>query len=140
MFGPRHDQRIEALAEVPLFRGCPHGELERVASLADETSFPAGATLMRQGRLGHEAFVLLEGEATVAIDGTPVATLQPGDIVGEMALLEREPRVATVTATDDVRALVLTPNGFNAVLDASPTVTRRVMATLAHRLREIQAA
>jgi CRP-like cAMP-binding protein len=82
----------------------------------------------------------LSGHATVEIGGEEVATLEAGDIVGEMALLEREPRVATVTATDDVRALVLTPNGFNAVLDASPTVARRVMATLAQRLRDVQAA
>lgn len=140
MFGHRTDGRIEALASVPLFENCRHHELEKVAQLADEADFPAGATLMREGRPGHEAFVLLDGEATVTIAGKPVATLHAGDVVGEMAILEHEPRTATVVASDDLRALVLTPNGFNALLDVSPTVARRVMATLAHRLREIQAA
>src|SRR5688572_3914822 len=125
MLTHRRDARIDTLAQVPLFEGCSYGELERVAGVTDEARFPAGATMMRQGRLGHEAFVLVDGEADVLLDGKRVATLHSGDIVGEMALIEHEPRTATVVARTEVQVLALTANGFNAVLDASPAVVWR---------------
>lgn len=134
------DRKIDGLKEAALFARCRRSELERVAQIADETTFPAGATLMEEGRPGHEAFVLLEGTADVTIDGERVATVAGGDIVGEMALIEHEPRTATVTALEDVRALVLTSQGLDAMLDASPAVAREVMATLARRLRHVQVA
>ena len=140
MFGRRHDPRIDALAGVPFFSGCGRQELETVAKVADEASFASGEMLMREGEIGHEAFVLLRGDAVVTIGTVRVATLHPGDIVGEMALIEHEPRSATVVARDDVESLVLTNRGFNAVLDASPNVAWRVMTTLAQRLRKVQAA
>jgi CRP-like cAMP-binding protein len=140
MFPHRSDGRVEALGHVPLFRGCSRDELATIARVADETTFEAGDVLMREGQVGREAFVLLEGEAKVTISGRRLATLHAGDIVGEMALLEHEPRVATVTAREDIRALVLTDRGLTAVLDASPNVAWHVMETLAQRLRKIQAA
>jgi CRP-like cAMP-binding protein len=136
----KSDPRIEALSKVPLFDGCSRVELERIAGLGDEIHFPAGAALMREGRLGHEAFVLLEGTVDIAIDGQRVATIVAGDIVGEMALIEHEPRTATATARTELRVLALTSQGFNAVLDASPTVVWRLLATLTQRLRAAQAA
>lgn len=136
----RRDGRIEQLAEVEVFSACNQRQLERIAALTDETRLPAGTTLMREGQAGRECFVLLEGEADVKIRGKRIAHLEPGDIVGEMALLEQEPRIATVVTSTPVRALVLTAKSFNAMLDAAPAVARRVMRTLAHRLREVQAA
>jgi CRP-like cAMP-binding protein len=136
----RRDGRIEHLAEVEVFSACNNRQLERIAALTDETLLPANTTLMREGQAGRECFVLLDGEADVKIRGKRVARLGPGDVVGEMALLEHEPRVATVVTRTPVRALVLTAKSFNAVLDSAPAVARRVMRMLAHRLRVVQAA
>ena len=136
----RRDGRIEHLQEIEVFSACNTRQLERIAALTDETLVPAGTTLMEEGEAGRECFVLLDGEADVEIRGKRIARIGPGDVVGEMALLEHEPRVATVVTRTPVRALVLTAKSFNAVLDAAPAVARRVMRTLAHRLREVQAA
>lgn len=136
----RNDERIEQLADVDLFSACPPAQLELIARLSDEVHFPAGATLMREGRTGRECFVLLDGEAFVTIDDEPVALIGAGDIVGEMAVIEHEPRVATVTAWSPVRALVFSTQEFDGVLDHVPAVAMRVMRTLARRLRAVQAA
>ena len=138
MFFSKHDGRVESIAELEVFSACNQRQLERIAALSDETWLEAGTKLMEEGRTGRECFVLLEGEADVKIRGKRVARVSPGDIVGEMAILEQEPRSATVVARTDLRALVLTPKAFNAMLDCSPAVARRVMRTLAHRLREVQ--
>jgi CRP-like cAMP-binding protein len=136
----KHDERVEALWEVPVFSGCTSHQLEVIAKHADEAAIPRGTVLTAEGKVGHEAFILLDGEADVRIRGKRIATIGPGDITGEMALLEHEPRSATVTARTPIRALVLTQQGFDSILDAVPTVARRVMRALAHRLREVQAA
>lgn len=134
------DRRTERLYEVPMFSGCSKRELEAVGRLADETRLRTGTVLTREGSPGHECFVLLEGEADVRIGRKVVAHLGPGEIVGEMALLSSEPRTATVVATKPVRVLVMTRPNFTAVLEQAPTVARRVMRTLAQRLREVQSA
>ena len=136
----RSDERIAQLREVSTFAGCPDHQLELVARLSDEVRIPEGATLTREGRTGHECFVLLEGEAIVTIGTEAVAVLGPGEIVGEMALIEHEPRTATVTAWSPVRALVFTTQEFDSVLDHVPAVAMRVMQSLAARLRAVQAA
>jgi CRP/FNR family cyclic AMP-dependent transcriptional regulator len=140
IFRKQQDERVTGLWDVPVFSGCTRRQLEIIAKHADEARLDVGTKLMQEGRVGHECFILLEGSADVAIRGKRVARIGAGDITGEMALLEHEPRSATVTTTTPVRALVLTQQGFDSILDAVPTVARRVMRALAHRLREVQAA
>jgi CRP-like cAMP-binding protein len=136
----RDDPRTDTLASLPLFSACPRRELEAISGLVDEVRIPAGTVLTKQGAAGRECFVLVDGRADVRIDGNRIARLGPGDIVGEMALLESEPRTATVVTTTPARALVMTRPTFIAVLDRSPHIARRVMQQLAHRLRDAQSA
>ncbi len=136
----RDNPRIRELGELAPFRGCSRRQLEEVARLSDNVDIPEGTPLMREGASGRECFVIAEGEAVVTIAGHDVALLGPGDIVGEMAVLDREPRCATVVATTPLRAVVMTNLQFVAVADLCPTVARRVMGTLAQRLRNVQAA
>jgi CRP-like cAMP-binding protein len=131
---------VQQLAEVHTFAACSQPQLELIARMSDEVHFPEGATLMREGRTGRECFILLDGEAIVTIGNEALAVLGPGDIAGEMAVIEHEPRVATVTAWSPVRALVFTTQEFDSVLDHVPAVAMRVMQTLAARLRAVQAA
>ena len=123
------------LAEISLFSGCSAKDLQRLARAADEISVAAGTTLTTQGEVGREAFVLLDGTAEVVRDGQLVATLGPGDHVGELSLLDGGPRTATVTATTDVELLVLGRPAFNGVLDEIPTLAHKLAVSLARRLR-----
>ena len=132
----RRNEKAQALGSLQAFRGCDPAELAEVARNTTAVNLAAGRQLCRQGDVGREAFVIEEGEAEVAIDGQTVAILGPGDVVGEMALLERQPRAATVTALTPMRVLVLTAGEFNNVLTEVPTAARRLAQALAGRLRE----
>jgi CRP-like cAMP-binding protein len=123
-----------------LFAGCNSRELETVGRLSDEIRLREGAVLTAQGEPGRECFVLLSGGADVKIGSRMVAHIGPGEIVGEMALLESRPRTATVVTTELTRVLVMTRPAFTAVLEKCPNLARRVMRTLAGRLRDVQAA
>lgn len=123
------------LSRIGLFSGCSDRDLERLARATDEVRLPEGTVLTRQDDIGREAFVIVGGTAEVERDGEVVARLGPGDVVGELALLDGGLRSATVTATSDLDALVLTRPAFTAVLDEVPTLAHRLLVTLAHRLR-----
>lgn len=126
------------LSEISLFSGCSSGDLQRLARAADEVSVGAGTILTTQGDVGREAFIVLDGTACVERDGQVVATLGPGDHVGELSLLDGGPRTATVTATTDVALLVLSRPAFNGVLDEIPTLAHKLLVSLAHRLRNAE--
>ncbi len=134
------DRRIVDLSNVPLFSDCSPKELADIARLVDRVTLRAGDVIVREGKTGHECFVIADGEAVVTIKGKPIAWVGRGDIIGEMALVEQEPRVATVTCASDVSTYVMTSQAFATVIDHCPSVARKVLATLAHRLRDIQAA
>ncbi|MGH2760474.1 MAG: Crp/Fnr family transcriptional regulator [Actinomycetota bacterium] len=136
----RANPRAGAISRLEPFSGCSPSELETVARHSDDVTLREGQILMHEGTSGRECFFIAEGEALVRIEGEVVATLGPGDIVGEMAVIDREPRSATVVAATPIHAVVLTTQQFNAVADSCPSVARRVMSTLAQRLREVQAA
>jgi CRP/FNR family cyclic AMP-dependent transcriptional regulator len=130
----RKDAKIELIRRVPLFARCSKQELAEVAKIADEIDLPAGKTLMRQGQRGSEFFVLVEGTAEVEKDGKRIRELDQGDFFGEIALVTRSPRTATVTTSSPVRALVITDRSFRSLLDRSPSVMIKVMEALAERL------
>ncbi len=122
----KHDARLERLAHVELFAGCDHRQLVRIAALSNEITLPAGTVACREGTSAQEAFVLLDGNAVVSVGGQIIAVLRPGEVFGEVSLLESVPRVATVTAASDLSVLVLTRRELSAVLDEIPAVAARV--------------
>ena len=126
--------KADLIRRVPLFAHCTRAELAEVASIADEIDVPAGKELMREGDRGREFFILLEGSADVRRKGRKVNSLKPNDFFGEIALISRSPRTATVTATADSQLLVITPSAFRALLDHSPRIQIRVLEALADRL------
>jgi CRP-like cAMP-binding protein len=130
----RADRKIDLMRRVPLFSECSHRELRQIAALADEIDFPEGRELIREGDRGREFFVVVEGTAEVRRRGRRIDTLGPGDFAGEMALLTRTPRNATVKTTSPVRALVLAEREFRSLLDHSPQVQVKVLLALAERL------
>lgn len=131
------NSHLEHLAAIPLFSALSRKELQRVAKASDEVTVDAGHELVRQGDVGREMFVLVEGSATVRRNGRKVATLGPGSAIGELSLLDQGPRTATVTTDTPARLLVLGPRELSAVLDDVPTVAHKLLATLAARIREL---
>jgi CRP/FNR family transcriptional regulator, cyclic AMP receptor protein len=132
------DAKIELLGNVPLFAACSKRDLLRIAALVDEIDIPERKVFIRQGEPAWECFVIAEGKAKASVRGSGSASLGPGDVVGEMALLDRGPRSATVTALTDMHLLVLTSRNFSSLIDDVPLVARRIMAELARRLREAE--
>ena len=128
------DTKVEALKRAPLFENLSSAELAEVALRTEDLDFPAGRVLCREGEVGSEFYVIMEGEANVTRDGETVATHGPGSFFGEIALVEDVPRTATVTATTPLRCFVLTRGRFLHVLDEVPDVERKVMRALAKRL------
>ena len=129
-----HNQKIDLIRKVPLFSRLSKPELRDLAMLADEIDLRDGKEMTRQGHPGREFFVLLEGTADVRKNGRKINSLGPGDFFGEIALVSREPRTATVTATSPVRTLVITDRSFRRLLDESPQVKTKVMEAMATRL------
>ena len=128
------DAKIQLLRHVPLFSGCTKTELRELALTADEVDLRKGAILTREGRPGHEFVVIVDGTARVTRAGRTLADLGPGDWVGEIALLTKSVRTATVTATSPVRALVITDRAFRRVVDAMPSIAVKVLTSVADRL------
>jgi CRP/FNR family transcriptional regulator, cyclic AMP receptor protein len=132
----RKDAKLELLRQVPLFAGCSKRELGEISTLADELSFPAGRTLIEEGRQGHEFFLLVEGEVDVRAKGRKLNTLSDGAFFGEMALVSQRPRNATVTTSSPVRVLVVHEQAFRRLLRDSPPIQLKVLQTLADRAAE----
>jgi CRP-like cAMP-binding protein len=130
----RTDPKIQLLRRLPLFAAASTRELQDVASRADEIDVPAGYTLTREGERGREFVVLIEGAATVEHDGETIATLGPGDFLGESARLHNPARTATVRTTAPSRLLVITDRDFRALVDAIPSFGVEVYAAAHQRL------
>jgi CRP/FNR family transcriptional regulator, cyclic AMP receptor protein len=128
------NQKVELIRRSPLFARCSRKELGEIALLADEIDLREGKELTRQGAPGREFFVLLEGTAVVRKSGRKVDSLKAGDFFGEIALVARTPRTATVVATSPVRALVVTDRSFRQLLEQSPQIKTKVMEAMAERL------
>jgi len=126
--------KADLIRQVPLFAQLGRAEVGEIAQIADEVDVKAGKELTREGERGSEFFVLLDGAAEVRRGGDRVNQLGPGDFFGEIALVSRSPRTATVTTTEPSNLLVITATGFRALLDRSPRIQLRVLETLADRL------
>jgi CRP/FNR family cyclic AMP-dependent transcriptional regulator len=128
------DSKVEALRAVPLFEGLSRKGLETLAKTSEDLDVSAGKVLCREGDIGHEFFVIVEGEAEVTKEGERLAVMGSGDFFGEIALVEHTERGATVTALTPLRFFVLESRAFWALLESSPEIQAAVMRTLAKRL------
>ncbi len=126
--------KADLLRSLPLFTACSRSELEAIAAVTDELRLPAGRVLMREGAPGRELVVVVEGELSVARDGKVLARRSDGDFVGELALVTHRPRTATVTATTDVRILVVDGRDFDRLVREVPTVALKVLKAVGERL------
>ena len=127
------------LKSIWLFSGCSGTELRKIRSSLDAVTVPAGKILVDEGRIGQEFFIIVDGRAAVTRNGKKVATLEAGSHFGELALLDRRPRSASVVSETDMDVLVMSQRQFNGLLESVPTIARKMLSALATRLREADA-
>jgi CRP/FNR family transcriptional regulator, cyclic AMP receptor protein len=130
----RKNAKVELIKRVPLFAECSRKNLEEIAGIADEIDLREGKELTKEGRPGREFFVLIEGDADVKKGSRRINRMSAGDFFGEISLVTRRPRTATVVATSPVRALVITDRSFRTLLERQPEIQNKVMSALAARL------
>jgi CRP-like cAMP-binding protein len=134
----RQGSIADLLGEVPLFARCTTPERRRIARLLSEALIPAGEYLCRQDSPGRQVFIVLDGEADVLIDAAVVNRVGPGEIVGEMAVLDHALRVADVVAVTPMRVLAMSPAEFYSVLDAAPGAAIAALRGMGSRLRDAE--
>ena len=130
-------RRIELLARMPLFSTCSKRQLAQVAALTVPADLPKGTVMTRQGAVGGLAYVIATGQAEVTRDGKRIARLGPGDVVGELSLIDGKQRSATVTATTDLEVLELDREDLLTLMRKAPPVVRKLLEALAQRVREV---
>jgi len=133
----RKDGKIELLKHVPLFSHCTKKQLAEIANLADLVVLPARTVLIREGASGSEFMVIVEGAAEVRRKGRRIKTLGAGDFAGELALITRAPRNATVTTTQDSSLLVVTERQFWDLLERAPDMQTSVIKAMGERLHAL---
>ena len=133
--GPKRDL-ADLLVDVRLFSKCSARQCRTIARHAQIASLPAGVDLIKEGEDGDSLFVLLEGEAAVYQGGQEVSRSGPGGYFGEMAILDGEPRSATVVAVTDVKVAVIGIRMFRTMLREFSDLAEQLLIALAGELRE----
>ena len=125
----------ERLQGVPWFAACTEEQLFEMARIAERLRIQAGEVILREGRLGRELFVILDGTATVTRSGHVVNILYSGDYFGELAAIEAVPRSATVHATTDLDVLIVGPREFETMMEI-PGFRNALLSGMSRRIRE----
>jgi CRP-like cAMP-binding protein len=135
-----HDDKATALGRAPLFRNLSRAELVELAKVTEDLDAAEGKVLAREGDIGHEFFVIVDGEVAVTRDGQEVRRLSSGDFFGEIALIWESPRrTATVTAATPVRFFVLTRQAFRSLIDHHPDIEAKVLEEVEKRMPTTEA-
>jgi CRP/FNR family transcriptional regulator, cyclic AMP receptor protein len=129
--------KVEALKRAPLFDGLSRKELVELARVTEDLDVGPGQVVCKEGEIGQEFFVIVDGKTDVTRNGKHIASRGGGDFVGEIALLEDTRRTATVTAKTPLRVFVLTRQDFRRLVDQNREVERKVMQALARRIIEL---
>ena len=131
-----NDERERLLLGCSLFMGLPAEGLAVLAQRATEVEFPAGHVIARQGEIGTGLFIIVSGAVKVVRSGEQLARLGAGDFFGELSVLDRMPRTASVTAEAPTTCLALASWDFDAAVTESPSIALAILRGLALRLRE----
>jgi PPM family protein phosphatase len=137
------NRKVEVLRQMPLFRHLTYKEILRVLSVTQVVDFNAGDEILREGAPGDDMFILLKGKVRLHKDGALVTYLGPGAHLGEMALVDKQPRSVSAAAEDRTRALVLRRQDFNDIIRNEPRLSVKLLwsfvQVLAQRLRKTTA-
>lgn len=128
----------DLLRRVPLFESFDDDELDRLAGEFFERSYRAGETLAGEGDSGRSFFVIESGQVSVSVRGTPVGTLGPGSNFGEIALIDKQARSASITAESDVHAYILPIWSFRPIVERDPRMMWKLLESVAARIRAVE--
>ena len=134
---PGQQRQIDHLRSIRMFRSLSKKDLTAVARAGEEITLPAGDELVTEGDEGDAAYILLEGSVTLKRNNRTLTTLGPGEIIGELALLDKAPRTATAVCDTDCTVLRLDRVRFLGLLEDVPALAHKVLQTLAARLRDL---
>ena len=130
-----HDDKATALGRASLFRNLSRAELVELAKVTEDMEVKEGKVLAREGEIGQEFFVIVDGEVVVTKGGQEIRRLSSGDFFGEIALIWDSPRrTATVTAATPLRFFVLTRQGFRSLVAHQPEIEAKVREAAAERV------
>jgi CRP-like cAMP-binding protein len=130
-----HDDKATALGRAPLFENLARGELVALAKVTEDLEVGDRKVLAREGDIGREFFVIVDGEVIVSKDGEEIRRLGPGDFFGELALIWESPRrTATVTTASPVRFFVLTRQAFRSLIGHHPDIEDKVLRVVEERV------
>lgn len=124
------------IGDIWLFSACSASQLRTIKRQVEEISVEPGTMLCQEGEVGREFFFIVDGTATVRRNGRKIATLGSGQYFGELSLLDRRPRSATVVSESPMTVLVLDQRRFNGLLDAIPSLSHKLLVAMADRIRE----
>jgi CRP/FNR family transcriptional regulator, cyclic AMP receptor protein len=136
----RSSQKIELLKKVPMFSNLSQHHLGEISKHADQLSVKTGNILAEQGKIGWEFIFIVEGKARVEKNGKVIRQLSGGDFLGEISLIDGEPRTATVTAETDMVLLVVNKKSFDHLLDTVPGLQRKILVALCKYIRSAEKA
>jgi CRP/FNR family transcriptional regulator, cyclic AMP receptor protein len=125
------------LQSIELFESLPADARRAIAQHADELDIPEGTKLARQGDFAYEFFVIEDGTAEVSRDGERIAELGPGDFLGEMGIVGKVVRNATVVTTSPARVIVMSEQDFRSMARSNPAVAARISAAVEQRCRAL---
>jgi len=125
----------DLIRDIPIFADLDDASVDQLATDFIEREFESGQAIATEGEGGLNFFVVESGTAEVSVGGETVGTLGPGASFGEIALVDKSARSATVTATSRVRAYALPVWSFRSFAESRPTVTWKLLELLAERLR-----
>lgn len=126
-------EKVLLLKGVPMFASTAESSLAGIAAMLHEVELPAGGVLMQQGEMGSTMYIVVEGQVSIEIAGKQVDTVTEGDVVGELAVLDPQPRSATVRAMVDCRLLLLEREPLFELMSERPDVTQGVVRFLIRR-------
>jgi len=127
---------IRHFQAIPLFESLSRKGLRTIIQAATEVDVSSGKILVREGGYDRDLYVITRGEARVTMGGRKLSILGPGDFFGELALLDRARRSATVTAATDMRVMILGPADMEAVLKREPVLATYLLEAMAKRVRQ----
>ena len=134
----KRDQKIDRLKNVPMFSNLNKRQLAELAKHAQSVAIKAGEVLVEQGSQGWEFLFIMEGKAKVLKNGKAIRQLTSGDFFGEISLIDREPRTASVIADTDMTLLVVDTRSFDHLLETIPGLQKRVMFALCGYVRRAE--
>ena len=129
-------ERVAMLKSIDIFAETPDYILASVARIIEEVELLPGENFIREGEPGECLYIVIEGEVRVHSNERTILILGPGKIVGELALLDPEPRSASVTAVDDAFLFRLDREPFDEVMADRPEIAQGIIRTLVRRIRQ----